>query len=139
MPGFYRKKKRKVGPSKNDEKVQRGRDAEAEAQSAGTLASRFPGVRSLRVKITVTSPQGVVLEENEDQLDANDPFQIGADCPGRCGSGSYDFAEAVSAALSKREDSGAAEAVCAEPLYGGGPENCGCAAKCEFEADFAQS
>lgn len=137
MPGFYRKKRRKTGPSKNEEKVQRGRDAEAEAQSAGTLASRFPGVRGVKVRITVTSPQGVVLEENDDLIGPNDPFIIEADCPGRCGSGSYEFSEAVSAALSSHEEQGAAETACAEPLYGGGPENCGCVAKCEFEAEFA--
>ena len=27
MPGFYRKKRRKAGPNKNQEKVQRGRAA----------------------------------------------------------------------------------------------------------------
>jgi len=139
MPGFYRKKRRKAGPSKNEEKVQRGREAEAEAHAAGTLSSRFPGVRGVKVRIIVTSPQGVVLDENDDLIGPNDPFIIEADCPGRCGSGSYDFAETVAAALSKVEEHGAAEAACAEPLYGGGPESCGCVAKCEFEAEFAPS
>lgn len=139
MPGFYRKKKRKVGPSKNEEKVQRGREAEAEAHAAGTLATRFPGVRGVKIRIIITSPQGVVLDETDDLIGPNDPFIIEADCPGRCGSGNYDFAEHVAQSLTKLEEHGAAEASCAEPLYGGGPENCGCLAKCEFEAEFAPS
>ena len=139
MPGFYRKKRRKAGPNKNQEKVQRGREAEAEGHAAGTLSSRFPAVRGVKVKITISSPQGVVLDETDDLIGPNDAFQIGADCPGRCGSGSFDFAELVAASLTKLEEQGSAEMTCAEPPYGGGPDACGSIAKCEFEAEFAPS
>ncbi|MFI5362941.1 MAG: hypothetical protein ACHQ49_13300 [Elusimicrobiota bacterium] len=139
MPGFYRKKRRKAGPNKNQEKVQRGREADAEAHAAGTLATRFPAARGVKVRITVTSPQNVVLDETDDLIGPNDPFQIGADCPGRCGSGSYDFSELVAASLTKLEEQGSAQLICAEPLYGGGPDSCGCVAKCDFEAEFAPS
>lgn len=139
MPGFYRKKRRKAGPNKNQEKVQRGREAEAEAHAAGTLTTRFPSVRGVKIRITVTSPQGVVLEESEDLIGPNDPFIIEADCPGRCGSGSFDFAEVVAASLTKLEEQGSADIACAEQLYGGGPEACGSVAKVEFEAEFAPS
>ncbi len=137
MPGFYRKKRRKTGPSKNDEKVARGREALAESQSAGTLSSRFPTVRAIKFRIAVVSPQGVTLDETEDQLGADDAFIVEADCPGRCGSGSYDFSEIVAASVSKLEDHGTAQIACAEPLYGGGPESCGCIAKLEFQTEFA--
>jgi hypothetical protein len=137
MPGFYRKKKRKTGPSKNEQKVQRGRDAEAETNAAGTLSSRFPSVRGVKVRIVVTSPQNVVLDESEDLIGPNDPFQVGADCPGRCGTGSFDFAEVLAASLGRLDERGETSATCAEPLYGGGPDACGCVAKCQFEAEFA--
>ncbi|MDE2489333.1 MAG: hypothetical protein KGM24_00690 [Elusimicrobia bacterium] len=139
MPGFYRKKRRKVGPSKNDEKVLRGRQAEAETRAAGTLSSRFPGARALSVRLSIVSPQGVVLDEREVSLGADDPFQIDIDCPGRCGSGNFDFSDFVSEALERREESGQVEASCGEPLYGGGPDLCGCVARCEFSAEFAAS
>ncbi len=139
MPGFYRKKRRKVGPNKNQEKVQRGLEAEAEAHAAGTLATRFPSVRGVKVRITVTSPQGVVLDETDALIGPSDPFQIEASCPGRCGSGSFDFAEIVTQSLTKLEEHGTTETSCAEPLYGGGPEACGCLAKCEFQAEFSPS
>lgn len=138
MPGFYRKKKRKVGPSKNEEKVRRGQAADAEASSAGSLSSRFPSVRGVRASITITSIQGVVLDETETIIGPGDPFIIAADCPGRCGSGSYDFAPHIGEALSRLEETGAAEAVCAMPRYGAN-EPCGCVARCRFAAEIAPS
>lgn len=139
MPGFYRKKRRKVGPSKNEEKVRRGMAADQQATTAGSLSSRFPSVRGVRAKITITSLQGVVLDETETIIGPNDPFIIEADCPGRCGSGSYDFAPQVSEALSRLEEEGMAETSCLEPHYGGGNDACGCVARCAFAAEIAPS
>ena len=137
MPGFYRKKRRKIGPSKNEEKVRRGQAAEAEVHAAGTLSTRFPSVRGVRVKITITSPQGVVLDETETLIGPHDPFQVEADCPGRCGSGHFDFAPQGGEALTRLEEEGAAETVCAEPHYGGGSEVCSCTARLAFAAELA--
>lgn len=137
MADFYRKKRRKAGPNKNQEKVQRGLDAEAQAHAAGTLSSRFPTARALKVRIAITSPQNVVLEQSDRRIGPNDPFQLRVDCPGRCGSGSFDFAELVGQCLARAEARGLVQTACVQPLYGGGPEACGCAAKCEFEAELA--
>ena len=79
---FYRKKRRKAGPSKNDEKVRRAQTAEDNERAAGTLSTRFPSVRSLRVKVSIATPQGVVLEESEETYAPNDAFFLEADCPG---------------------------------------------------------
>ena len=132
---FYRKKVRKPGPSKNDKKVSRGEAAEAASRAAGTIASRFPGVRSLKVSLAISTPQGVVLEQSEESYDAQDPFQLECDCPGSCGSGKYDFGPLVEEALTRGSKKGSAQLVCAEASYGGGPGGtCGCVAKAEFEA-----
>ena len=131
---FYRKKKRKVGPSKNEEKVRRGQAAEAEESAAGTLSSRVPGARSLKLKIAIVSPQGVVLEEEDMTLGAGDPFVIGADCAGACGSGSFDFGPLVADALSNGRKSGTAEIACPESGYGAGTA-CGCVAKLSYSAE----
>src|SRR5271154_5148260 len=56
MPGFYRKKRRKAGPNKNQEKVQRGREAEAEAHAAGRAAPRVPPLRRAQGESTPTPP-----------------------------------------------------------------------------------
>ena len=137
---FYRKKRRKAGPSKNDEKVRRAQTAEDNERAAGTLSSRFPAVRALRVKVAIATSQGVVLEESEESFAPNDPLILEADCPGSCGSGSYDFAVLISAALERREERGSAQIVCAEASYSGAAgAQCGCLAKCDFTADVAPS
>ena len=137
---FYRKKRRKVGPSKNDQKVRRAQNAEDQERAAGTLSTRFPSLRSLRVKVSIATPQGVVLEESEETYSPNDPFFLEADCPGSCGSGSYDFAVLIGQSLENLQERGAAQIVCAEPSYSGAAGAvCGCIAKCEFLAEVVPS
>lgn len=132
---FFKKKKRKPGPSKNEEKLRRARDARAEEQAAGTLAERFPSVRSVMVKLSVSTPQGVVLAESSETYGPDDYFQFEADCPGSCGSGKFDFSAVLADALQNGRASGTAQLVCAEQSYGGGPGGtCGCVARCDFSA-----
>jgi hypothetical protein len=137
---FYRKKRRKAGPSKNDEKVRRAQTAGDQERAAGTLSSRFPALRSLKVKVSIATPQGVVLEESEETYGPNDAFVLEADCPGSCGSGSYDFAILISQALEGLQSRGANQIVCAEPSYSGAAGAvCGCIAKCDFTAEVVPS
>jgi hypothetical protein len=137
---FYRKKRRKAGPSKNDEKVRRAQTAEDNERAAGTLSSRFASVRSLRVKVSIATPQGVVLEESEETYGPNDPFFLEADCPGSCGSGAYDFAVLIAQSLENLQERGSAQIICAETSYSGAAGSvCGCIAKCEFTAEIAAS
>lgn len=135
---FYRKKRRKAGPSKNDKKVSRAQTAEADERAAGTLSTRFPAVRGLKVKLSIATPQGVVLEETVENYGPNDAFVLEADCPGSCGSGNYDFAPLIIEALEQGRKAGSSQIICAEASYGGGPGGvCGCVAKCEFTAEAA--
>lgn len=137
---FYRKKKRKVGPSKNEKKVGRAQMAEDAERSAGTLSTRFPFVKALRVKVSIATPQGVVLEESEETYGPNEPFVLEADCPGSCGSGHFDFATMISEGLERRDERGSSQTICAEPSYSGAPgAQCGCIAKCEFTAEVVKS
>lgn len=132
---FYRKKKRKVGPSKNEEKVRRAGEAADQERAAGTLSTRYPGIRSLKVKVSIATPQGVVLEESEETYGPQDAFVLEADCPGSCGSGHYDFAVMISQALDAAQKKGSSQTVCAEASYSGAAgATCGCVAKCDFEA-----
>ena len=137
---FYRKKRRKAGPSKNEKKVGRAQTAEDNERAAGTLSSRFPTLRALRVKVSIATPQGVVLEESEESFGPNDPLILEADCPGSCGSGAYDFATLISPALERQEERGASQIICAEASYSGAAgAQCGCIAKCEFTAEVTPS
>ena len=137
---FYRKKRRKAGPSKNDKKVSRAQTLEDNERAAGTLSSRFPTLRALRVKVSIATPQGVVLEESEETYSPNDPLILEADCPGSCGSGSYDFAALITGPLERREERGTAQIICAETSYSGAAgAQCGCIAKCDFTAEVTPS
>lgn len=137
---FYRKKRRKAGPSKNEKKVGRQQNAEDQERAAGTISTRFPAVRALRVKVSIATPQGVVLEESEETYGPNDPFYLEADCPGSCGSGSYDFAGLIAQSIESMQERGSAQIICAEPSYSGAAgATCGCIAKCEFTAERAPS
>ena len=133
---FYRKKRRKAGPSKNDKKVGRAQAEQDAERAAGTLSTRFPAVRSLRVKLSIATPQGVVLEQTEETYGPNDALILEADCPGSCGSGSYDIAPLIAAAIEGGQKQGSTQLICAEASYSGGNGGvCGCVAKCEFVAE----
>ncbi|UPT75630.1 MAG: hypothetical protein M0D55_08140 [Elusimicrobiota bacterium] len=137
---FYRKKRRKVGPSKNEKKVGRAQIAEDNERAAGTISSRYPHVKALRVKVSIATPQGVVLETSEETYGPNDPLVLEADCPGSCGSGAYDFAALIAEPLERRDERGAAQVICVEPSYSGAAgAQCGCIAKVEFTAEVAKS
>jgi hypothetical protein len=131
---FFPKKKRKAGPSKNEEKIRRAAYAEAQTQAAGTLSSRFPALRGLKLHYTFKNLQGVILQDDEDSLQPGDAFQLTADCPGACGLGKFDFGTGVADALGRGQDTGAVEFACAHSQYGGGSNPCGCVARLEFSA-----
>jgi hypothetical protein len=131
---FFPKRKRKAGPSKNEEKIRRAAAAEAQTQAAGTLSSRFPALRGLKLHYTFKTTSGVVLQDDQESLQPNDAFQLASDCPGACGMGKFDFGAGVSDALGRGLDSGAVEFACAHSQYGGGSNPCGCIARCEFTA-----
>lgn len=133
MAFFKKKKKRKPGPSKNEEKLRRAAAAQAEERAAGTLAERFPSVRSIVLNLSVATPQGVTLAESTETYGPDDFFQFEADCPGSCGSGNFDFGPMLADALQNGRTSGTASIVCAEQSYGGGPGGtCACVARCDF-------
>lgn len=135
MADFYPKKKRKVGPSKNDEKLQRQQHAADDARAAGTIAQNFPGITGVKVTISIKGAQGQLLEEKALNLGANSPFLVSVDCPGACGSGKFDFADHVADALNNERLSGRVELSCGMPLYSGpAGSTCTCLATAAFEA-----
>ncbi len=92
------------------------------------------------MKVSIATPQGVVLEESEETFGPNDPLILEADCPGSCGSGSYDFGALIAQSLENLQERGSAQVICAEPSYSGAAgATCGCIAKCEFTAEVVPS
>lgn len=135
MP-FYRKKRRhKPGPSKNEMKVWRGREAERQVRSAGTLRERFPWVQKLTVQLDFFTPQQLLLEKESRMFGPPDPCLFSAPCPGRCGGrGSFDLAAKVQAVVESRQPQGTGAGVCRELLYPGSAEICGFRLQCRIDA-----
>ncbi|MDE2038810.1 MAG: hypothetical protein KGO96_07945 [Elusimicrobia bacterium] len=136
MPGIYRKKRRQKGPSKNEEKVERARQAEAIARPANSLASRFPTLRALTVTLSFTGAQGQTLGEETRRYGPQDPCDFSVPCPGLCGVGSFDLAAKIEQIAAAGETDSESNGVCQEILQTGG--SCACALKCRVQASYLE-
>ncbi len=136
MAGFYKKKKRSTGPSKNDEKVQRGRDAERMSGSGNSLGSRFPTVSSLSLKLVFLSPHGAALGEEDRAFKPNDACDLAAACPGQCGVGDFDLAKKIDAMVANGQPVLEASGKCVQPIYAGAKELCGTELRLRAVAEY---
>lgn len=134
MPGIYRKKKRHAGPSKNEEKVERARQAKNLLGSGNTLGARYPQARSLTVTLTFSGPQGQPFGQETRTFSPQDPCDFAVPCPGRCGVGSFDLAGKIDAVLAAQEPQSRASGVCQEPFMA---ETCGCKLDCAIAVVYA--
>ncbi len=125
MPGIYRKKKRPTGPSKNEEKVERGRQAKGQM----SLGARYPEARNLTVSLSFSGPQGQSFGQETRTFAPQDPCDFAVPCPGRCGVGSFDLAGKIDAVLAAHEAESRASGVCQEAPFGGA-DTCGCKLDC---------
>ena len=103
MNGSYRKKRRKVGPSKNDEKVGRAKAMERMSSPGNSLSARFPGVTRLVVRLTFVSRQHQLLSEETRTFGPRDACDFTAPCPGNCGVGDFDLGGKITAVITARE------------------------------------
>ncbi|MDD5656431.1 MAG: hypothetical protein PHF00_04155, partial [Elusimicrobia bacterium] len=99
MARYFKKRRKNSGPNKNEEKVMRA----AEARSQGGFASSLPGVLRLRLNMRFLSPQSQLLDEKNLNLGPSDACSFEVACPGRCGSGVFDFSEAAANAARARQ------------------------------------
>lgn len=136
MPGYFKKRRHAQGPNKNEEKVLRAQSEENRARMAGTLSARFPSVKSLRVHLTFLDARQQVLEEKDMELGRSDAAIFVIPCPGRCGQGSFDFTKKLAENIEGRLDVSESGAKCAEPLYAGSAEACGCEIRCRVKIDY---
>ena len=136
----YFKKRRPVGPSKNEEKLQRSREAEARERSLGRLADTFPQVTRLSVQLELLSPQNAPLSERETRVfNPDDKCDFSVPCPGRCGQGSFNLAAKLQAVVEAHEPASQSSGTCQEPLYAGSPDVCGVRLNCQIEVRYAET
>lgn len=136
MPGIYRKKKRVVGPSKNEEKVERARQAEAMSRGGNLLSARYPEVKSITVRLSFLGAQQQSLGEETRSYQPSDPCDFAVPCPGLCGVGSFDLAGKVAAVITEHQDVSEGSGVCQERLHAGAGGPCGASLKCRVEVAY---
>lgn len=137
MPTYYNKKKRKnSGPNKNEEKVQRGKDAERLGASSNSLGARFPGVEKLVVTLQFMSSREADLGTETRSFTPQDPCRFEAACPGPCGVGEFNLASKIESVIAARLPSAEASGQCEEPLFAGSKELCGCRLNCRLTVSY---
>ncbi|MBI4425050.1 MAG: hypothetical protein HY554_15060 [Elusimicrobia bacterium] len=138
MARFFKKRRPKGGPSKNEEKVTRSREAAARERSMSRLADRFPQVERLSVQLDLVSPQNHPLAERQTRVfRPEDACDFSVPCPGRCGHGSFDLAAKLESVVETRQPLSESSGTCQEPLYAGSPDVCGVRLNCRIEVAYA--
>lgn len=136
MAGYFKKRKAKPGPNKNEQKVARARGEEDRARMAGTISSKFPAVKSLRAHLTFLDPRQQPLDEKRLDLRPSDAAIFTVDCPGRCGRGVFDLGDKIAEAVGGRKAVSESATKCMETLYAGSPETCGWEVRCRLEIEY---
>jgi len=129
------KKKRKPGPSKNQKKVARRAQDDAGPDSP-VLGRLLPGVSSLTIAFSITSPQNELVKEENISFKQNEPVELSCACPGTCGVGKFDLSEKVAAMVEAQETEGEASGACQMEGFGGIPEPCGYIMHCRINIAY---
>jgi hypothetical protein len=137
---FYKPKRRaKPGPSKNEQKIMREKEAERRAVQAGLLRDRYPAVQKLSIRLDFNTPQGHLLDQQARALGPADVCDFSAlSCPGRCsGAGMFDLETIVRQFLSTHQEKAENSGVCRVKFTPGSEEICGIRLQCRLEASYS--
>ena len=137
MARYFKKRRKNQGPNKNEEKVQRAADARSRETSGGALGTRYPSVQRIKITLCFLTAQQQLLEEKVMDLKSSDACRFDIPCPGRCGTGRFDFSAAFANAVARRQTTAESGAPCREPVFAGSSETCGCQVSCRMEIDYA--
>jgi hypothetical protein len=135
MAQFF-KRRAKPGINKNDQKVQRGKEAVGRGRAAGSLGYRYPLVERLSVTLDFITPQNQSVDQQTRVFGPLDGCEFSVPCPGRCGCGSYDLAAKIKAVIDAGEKASESSGICKEPLYSGSPDICGLKLQCKIEIRY---
>lgn len=124
MQGFP-KKRRKPGPSKNEEKIRRNEDADR--RGAIPLGVAYPRLESVTGELTFSLAVGGVLDIKRIDANRNQNLNLSFDCPGRCGSGKFHVGPKLTQAVAQNRERLDVAEKCLERTMG--VEPCGCELK----------
>ena len=126
MAGYFKKRKRTFGPSKNEKKVMRAK----EAASAGTLGQRYQDVRRLNIQLKFSSPHNAILGEESRDFGPQDLCRFLVPCPGACGEGSFDLESKIQQIVATRQSRSESSGQCQKPSFVSPSDICGCLLDC---------
>lgn len=133
---YYKKKRKNSGPNKNEEKVQRGKEAERLGAASNTLGARFPGVEKLVVTLQFLSSRQADLGSETRAFSPQDPCRFDVACPGPCGVGDFNLIDKIESVIAARLASSEASGQCEEPIFAGSQELCGCRLNCRLTVSY---
>jgi hypothetical protein len=135
MAGFQ-KRRRKPGPSKNEEKVSRGKEEERLAHPSNRLGNRYASAERLALAFTLIGNHQELLGQETRNFGREDACDFSVECPGLCGGGTFDLGLKVSELVASREPSSEFSLICQGKTYAGNATVCGVTLKCRADASY---
>lgn len=132
----YHKKRRRPGPSKNEEKIARGKEEERRQHPSNWLSSRYDGVASVAISYDLIGTHGEIFAQETRRFGAQDSCDFTVQCPGLCGGGSFDMGPKVSEAIAGRVAHSEFSGICQNKTYAGSSTICGVTLKCRLDAVY---
>ncbi len=132
----YHKKRRRPGPSKNDEKVSRGKDEERRAHPSNWLGNRFELVSGLTLALKLVGTHNELLAEETRIFGREEACSFAVPCPGLCGGGSFDLGPKVTEVVAAHEALSESVIICQNKTYSGPASACGVTLQCRLDVVY---
>ena len=136
MAGFFKRRRVRPGPNKNQQKVLRGRETERLAKSFASLSLRYPSVAKLIVSVSFHSAQQHLLDQQTRTFEPEDSCDFAFPCSGECGTGTFKLGPNIDQLTAARQPFLEVTVKCQDRLYTGPRSVCNCEMKCKIEASY---
>lgn len=115
----------------------RGQQAARGVDESDSLGGQYPQVESLTIRLSFTTPQQQILDEETNDFSPEDACDFTASCPGRCGGqGVFDFNAKMRSVLMSRQENAQAQGICAQPVFPDSKDPCGVKLFCQISARY---
>ncbi|MFA6091455.1 MAG: hypothetical protein WCU88_00875 [Elusimicrobiota bacterium] len=136
MAEYYKRRAKRSGPNKNEQRVQRSREAAVRARSASLLSDIYPSVQKLSIHLEFSLPKQPAFEHKDLSFTPSDVFDCAVACPGRCGTGAFKLAAKLQSVIEARQTVSESSGACQEPVFAGSSEACGLQLRCKIEVSY---
>jgi len=135
MAGFH-KKRRRPGPSKNEEKIGRNKEEERRSHPSNWLGNRYESVAGLTLKFDLVGTHSENLGQETRKFGREDACAFSVPCPGLCGGGSFELGTKISEIVAAAQPSADFNVVCQHKTYSGPSSVCGVTLKCHLDLSY---